>query len=139
MRPAARWRATQSLDAQLAQALPLGGARDVVDQVVVDAVRAQAAELLVEDAVEVRCGADGAVRQLGGDKDAVAQAQIGEHGAHAGLVARVEVGGVQVVDAALDGAGDDGAGLLRVGTARRAGKAHAPEGRARRCGPRCAG
>ena len=98
-----------------------------MDEIVVDVVRAQAAQLLFEDAVQVGRVSNGAVRKLGRNEHALAQAQLLERLPHAGLVARVEVGGIKIVDAPLDGAGDDLARLTRVGTAERPGKAHATE------------
>ena len=66
--------------------------------------------------------------QLGGQEDAVAQVVLFEDGAHRLFVAAVEVGGVEVVDALLDGIEHERLGRFHVDAPERGGgEAHAAE------------
>ena len=86
-------------DAQAAQLLPGGQVGEHVHQVKVDAVGAQAGQLLGKAAVDARPGLDQVLGQLVGNVDLVPAAQATQRLAQGGLAAAVDVGGVKVVDA----------------------------------------
>ena len=66
--------------------------------------------------------------ELGREKHLVAQAQVLERRTHHGLVSRIQICRVEIVDAALDGARDDGLCPALVGPAGHvARKPHAAE------------
>ena len=99
-----------------------------MDEVIIDAVRSQAAQLLVEDAIEVRLVLARRMGKLGREKHLVAQAQVLERRTHHGLVSRIQICRVKIVDAALDGARNDGLRPALVGPAGHAArKPHAAE------------
>ncbi len=121
-------------DAELLELVPRDDVREHVHEVVVHVVRPEAAELLVEVAVDGRRAADEVLRELRGDVHAVADAVLLEDAAKQLLASRVDVGGVEVVDAQLDGAHDLALrrGVVDGGAgAGRALEAHAPKAKER--------
>ena len=115
------------LDAQRHHTFPLGGRGDVVYKVVVDMVSPQTVQLLVEDAVEIIRTLARSVRQLSRQQHLVAQPQALKRGAHARLVAGIEIRGIQIINPLLHRTGNDSIGCLRIRTSRRTGKPHAPQ------------
>ena len=115
------------LDAQRHHTFPLGGRGNVVHEVIVDMVGPQAAQLLVEEPVEILRAFARSMRQLGCEQNLVAQAQALKRRTHTSLVAGIEIGRVQVVNPLLHRTGDDGVGCLRIRASRRTGKPHAAQ------------
>ncbi len=112
------------LYAQPLQLLPGGRVREHVHQVVVHVVRPQAAELLPEDFFCAGGGFDEVVGQLGGQIHLVPAAGPAEDFPHRRLVAGVDVSGIQVVHATLDGGHDLPLRLVQVDAAALAGETH---------------
>lgn len=115
------------LDAQRHHTFPLGGRGNVVHEVIVDMVGPQAAQLLIEEPVEILRTLARSMRQLGRQQHPVTQPQSFKRSAHARLVAGIEIGRVQVVNPLLHRTGDDSVGGLRIGVSRRTGKPHAAQ------------
>ena len=89
-------------------------------------VGAQALEFFVEIAVEGGAALDEVLGKLGGDVHPVADAVALQDGAERRLAAGVDVGRVEIVDAALDGGHDFLLRLLEVDDAGLLGETHAP-------------
>ena len=115
------------LDTQRNHTLPLRGRGDVVHKVVVDMVSPQAAQLLIKIAVEILRAFARSMRQLSREQNLIAQAQALKRSAHTSLVARIEIGRVQVVNPLLHRTRNDGIGCLRIGASRRTRKPHASQ------------
>ena len=109
---------------QTAQLFPGGKVREHMHQVVVHVVRLQTAELFVEVFIYGGGGLDEVLGQLCGQVHPVPQAGAAENFPHGGLAAGVDVGGVQIVHAPLDGGGQLGLGLVQVDASAPAGEAH---------------
>ena len=96
-------------------------------EVIVDMVGPQAAQLLIEEPVEILRTLARSMRQLGRQQHPVTQPQSFKRSAHARLVAGIEIGRVQVVNPLLHRTGNDGIGCLRIGVPRCTGKPHAAQ------------
>ena len=123
--------------AQGAQLLPGGQVGQHVHQVKVDAVGAQAGQLLGKAAVDAGAGLDQVLGQLVGKVHLVPAAQAAQRLAQGGLAAGINVGGVKIVDAQAHGLADlRGHGVL-VDAPARFGKAQAAVAQRRklRAGP----
>ena len=104
-----------------------------MDEVVVDRIHLQALERAVEVGVEIGHRRAFENRQLGGQLYLFAQAGVaGEDLAKRSLAAVVNIGGVEVVYALLDGGEDELLGCLEVYARRHAGEAHAAESEGRK-------
>ena len=112
-------------DAQSLQLLPLGVVGHHVHQVVVDIVRAQALELLLEDPVRGRYALDHVLGQLGGHVDLLPDAVALQDLPQGGLAAGIDIGGVVVIDAAPVGGHQLPLGLVQVDAGPLPGKSHA--------------
>lgn len=102
-------------------------------EIVVDMVGTQPLELLVKEPIKILGALTRGMGKLGCDKDLVAQAKLFERHSHASLVAWIEIGCIQVVNALLDGAGDNILRRLRVGPAQLITReAHAAQAQSRK-------
>ena len=101
-------------DAQLVQLLPGGRVREHVHQVVVDMVRLQPPQLLLEGPFHAVQGLYHIVGQLGRQIDPVPAVIAAEDFPHRRLAAGVDVGRVQIVDPAADGGQQLLFGLVKV-------------------------
>ena len=112
-------------DPDVLELLPLGEVRELVHQVVVDMVRPQPFQLLVEITVERGAALDEVLGKLRSDIDLVADAVALEDLPQGGFAARVDVGGVVIVHAGAESRHDFAFRLVHVDAAALAGKTHA--------------
>ena len=114
-------------DAQPAQARPGRGVIEHMHEVIIDMVGLQALQLLPEIPLRVPCLADIVLGKLRRDIDPVPEAVLLQERAEAHLAAGIDVGRVEIVDAAPDGKRHLLLRLLLVNAAAPARKAHASE------------
>ena len=90
-------------------------------------VRAQALQFLPEELLHGVPAADQVMGELGGDVHLIPEATLLQDLAQGRLAAGVDIGGVEIVDAALDGGQDLPFRLGHVDLAQLAGEAHTAE------------
>ena len=90
-------------NAHLDQLFPGCHVRQHVHQVIVDVVSLQTGQMLLKDLFHHLPGFDHVVGELGGDFDLVADIVAGQNFAHCNFTAGVNVGGIKVVDAGING------------------------------------
>ena len=115
------------LDAQGFQVFPLGIIGEHVHEVIVDMVGAEALQLLPEGLVDGLLAAHHVLGQLGGDVHTVPDAVFLQNAAQALLAAGVDVGGVEIVDAPVNGQQHLAGSLVIVDGGALFGKAHTAE------------
>ena len=113
-------------DAQALEFFPLDVVAHLVHQVVVHVVSPQALELLVEVLIEGGAALDEVLGEFRGDVDFVAHAVALQDLAQGYLVAWIDEGRVEVVDACVDRRHHFLFGLLQVDDAGRLGEPHTP-------------
>ena len=89
-------------DAELLELFPLGDIREHMHEIVVDMIGAQARQLLVKCLVDGLHRPEHIVRELRCDPDFVPAVILVEHPAQQDFAARVDIGRVEIIDAALD-------------------------------------
>ena len=99
----------------------------MVEKIVVEVVRAEALELLVEIFVQVGSLLDEILRKLRGKSDFGAEVILLDDLSESVLRARINVCSVEVVDAELDGAQELRFRLLHVDRSALRGKTHTSE------------
>ena len=115
------------LDAELFEPFPLGDVRQMVHQIVIHIIRAQAGKLLAEKTVQRGGAADHVLGQLGGDMHLIADAVALKDFADGFLTAGIDIGGIKIIDARAEGGENLLLRLVQINAAALPGKAHASE------------
>ncbi len=113
------------LDAQPLQPFPRGRVGEHVHQVIVDMIRAQPFQFLVEKLFGAFSALYHIMGQLAGDKDLVAYASALEYLSQGRLAARIDIRRVKIVHSRLRGAHDQLFGLRYIYASSRLRQAHA--------------
>ena len=111
--------------AQRNQPFPLRGVGHMMHQIIVDMIRPEAGQLLLEDFFGSRRVPDHVLGQLGGDQHLIPQVVFLQNGAEKRFAARINIGGIVIIDARVPGGQDFLFRLFQIQTAAFAGKTHA--------------